>query len=189
MKIFSIFGSPNKHGFSSSLHEKFLSPFVSKGATVDKFYIYEENIHPCNGCNYCLYSSNCNINDSMKHFYKFMDSYDLITLSSPIYFSSLPGPVKIFIDRLQIFWEAKRRDEIEYNEKLGVFFLTAGSDYKDIFLPTQIILKHVANTININIKNDFSMFVKKTDSFHEIPENYLQKSFDNGVKFFNTICT
>ncbi len=168
--ILAIFGSPRKQGISSSLHEIFLKAF-NGDIKVTKIFIYEENILPCNACGICANEEKCPINDSMQKIYSLIKSADLISISSPLYFSSLPGQLKNFIDRCEIFWN----NRIDIKRRSGFFISTAGnSGYKNMFLPSVTVIRHFFKTVEAScLEDDFILF-PGTDSIEKIPEDIME---------------
>jgi multimeric flavodoxin WrbA len=80
------------------------------------------------GCGYCASKLQCNISDGMSDIYSLIKEADIISVSSPLYFSSFPSPLKTIIDRCQLLWEEKKNN-IPAKKKKGFFFA----------LPDQII--------------------------------------------------
>jgi multimeric flavodoxin WrbA len=162
IKICSIFGSPRKGGFSSGLHESFLSSISS--ADITRYYIHDLNINPCTGCKSCQNESRCFHRDDMDSILSSARESDLITFSFPLYFTSLPGPLKTVIDRFQLIWYESKRGGKAYNDKRGIAFITAGSNYQDMFTPSLKILSHVMNTFKGKLLSDQCLLCPDLDS-------------------------
>ncbi|MFW6312128.1 MAG: flavodoxin family protein, partial [Nanoarchaeota archaeon] len=81
---------------------------------------YEENISPCIDCRYCWKNRGCSIKDNMQDIYNKIDEADNIIIASPVYFHTVPGPLKIIIDRCQVYWAGVLRgDKLEVGSKKG----------------------------------------------------------------------
>lgn len=160
IKVTALFGSPNRNGSSSVMHEEFLSTLT--GCDIDRFQSFEMKIHPCNGCGYCKKHPACILQDDMNQIYDSIRAAEIISISWPVYFSSFPAPLKAIIDRCQVFWEMKKRGEI-LTHKQGVIFASAGGDYKDIFLYTKKPAQHLFTTLNSSYNEEKSRFVNCTD--------------------------
>ncbi len=106
----------------------------------------------------------------MSDIYQDIETADFISISSPLYFSSFPGPLKNLIDRCQLLWEKRF---LEDREKKGSAFLisTGGAVYEDMFMPSIKVLRHVLNSIGIDFGEKDSLLVSGTDEFESLPED------------------
>ncbi|MDD2648242.1 MAG: flavodoxin family protein [Eubacteriales bacterium] len=97
-----LIGSPRRGGNTETLALSFSEGALSAGNTVDAIYASELDIRPCRGCNYCYRSegNKCALCDDMPRVYERLMSADVIAVASPVYFYSLPSPLKALIDRL-----------------------------------------------------------------------------------------
>ncbi|HOO72525.1 MAG TPA: flavodoxin family protein [Spirochaetota bacterium] len=183
MKIAAIFGSPHLTGFSSSLHEIFLSPAEEKGISIARIPAYTSIINPCIDCGLCRDESRCYFDDGMNSIYKQLRDSDGITISSPVYFSSLPGPLKNLIDRCQLFWEEQRRNQSPGGHKKAFFLATAGSSYSNVFSPSLTTVRHLFNTLNCSFNEKEFYLLPGVDDLDEVPESSRQAVLEAGKKF------
>ena len=183
LNLLAITGSPRKNSYSTKLHNEFLDPFIKNGSKIDIISPYDIDIKPCTACGSCKDESNCIFDDSMTKIYKLIRDADIISISSPLYFSSFPGPLKTLIDRCQLLWEENRRNDIKIKERRGFFFCTAGSDYNDIFLSVLTVVKHFYNSINTSFNPDETVLVKDCDLKDEISPEILEKCRVLGAKY------
>ncbi len=181
--VLAIFGSPRKQGISSSIHDKFLEAF-NGDIEVTKIFVYEENILPCNACGICTNDEKCPINDSMQKIYGLIKSADLISISSPLYFSSLPGQLKNLIDRCEIFWN----NRIDNKRRFGIFISSAGnSGYKNMFVPSVTVIRHFFKTVEASfIEDDFILF-PGTDPIEKVPADILKKALYYGAIYLDKL--
>lgn len=101
-KVIVLSSSPRKGGNSDTLCDKFIEGAVSAGHEVEKIFIRDCNIHPCMGCGFCTHNdySGCAKSDDMDGIMEHMMAADVIVFSTPVYFCTMTGQLKIFIDRL-----------------------------------------------------------------------------------------
>ena len=99
MKILGITCSPRKGGNTEILLRAALSGAKEEGADTELLKIYEMKIAPCDGCTTCQESGECRIKDDMQKVYQKLLAADGIILGSPVYFWSVSGQTKIFMDR------------------------------------------------------------------------------------------
>jgi len=64
-------------------------------------------ISPCRECRHCSIDGKCIVNDEMQQIYPKMMECDLLIIASPVFFTSVSGHLKAFIDRFQRFWALK----------------------------------------------------------------------------------
>jgi multimeric flavodoxin WrbA len=184
-KVLAIYGSPRKQGLSSSIHNKFLEPFKDE-AVINRISVYEENILPCNDCGICSNEETCPISDSMQKIYGYIKTADLISISSPLYFSSIPGQLKNLIDRCEFFWNNK----IVHTTRHGFFISTAGNDnYKNMFLPSVTVIRHFFKTVETFYNEDDFILLSGTDSMENLPDKILENAFNAGVIYLDKLMT
>jgi multimeric flavodoxin WrbA len=104
----------------------------------------------------------------MDRVYSLIRESDFISISSPLYFSSVPGPLKNLIDRCQVLWEEKRRG-IAMKEKKGALIIAAGSDPGSNPVHAAAVIKHFFNTINCSLPEENIFVIGSTDTLPGIP--------------------
>jgi len=127
------------------MHDVFLSS--AHNMIVRRFYIYEMKINPCMGCRFCQKNVSCCQNDDMTEIYNSVRNSKVLTFSFPLYFSSIPGPMKTMIDRFQLLWVESQHDIYPSKNQEAISFISAGSAYNDMLLPSEKILSHLMNSI------------------------------------------
>jgi multimeric flavodoxin WrbA len=135
MKVCGIVGSPRKNGNVDLLVSEVLKGASSQGADIDKIYLNDLNIKPCQSCGVDPYPKYCLYDDDMRIVYELLESYDVIVLGSPVYFDTVSAQVKLMIDRSNCLmpyvkrsdglWGFERRMK---KRKKGVFIAVAGED-------------------------------------------------------------
>ena len=183
MNLLAITGSPREKSFSSMLHNEFLNPFIEKGFKIDIIRAYETDVHSCTACGNCSAESRCIFDDDMTCIYALIRDADIISISSPLYFSSFPAPLKSIIDRCQLLWEERKRTGIKIKEKKGFFFCSAGSDYNGIFSGVLTGIRHFYNSINASFDADQAILVSNCDTRGEISAEILEKCRMLGIKY------
>ncbi|HOU23728.1 MAG TPA: flavodoxin family protein [Anaerolineae bacterium] len=104
MKVLAVAGSPRRGGNSDTLLEQAISGAQSSGATVELVLLSQLNIRPCAGCERCFVDGRCVVNDDYQMLYDKVLEADALILASPIYFTSVSGWAKSFVDRFQCLW-------------------------------------------------------------------------------------
>jgi multimeric flavodoxin WrbA len=99
LKVLGILCSARKGGNTEILVQDALAAAKERGADVEMISISDMKIAPCDGCMTCHQSGECRIKDDMQKIYKKVLAADGIILGSPVYFWSISGQAKIFMDR------------------------------------------------------------------------------------------
>ncbi len=123
MKILALSFSPRKTGNTEILLGEALKGAQREGAETELIRISESVIQPCDGCRACWDSGECHIQDDMQHFYRKLLEADGIIFGTPVYFYSMAGQTKVFIDRTC----ALTRPDRNLANKVGGIVVVAGS--------------------------------------------------------------
>lgn len=180
--VFAIFGSPRAQSFSAELHQAFLAPIRQAGFSVTEFHPCRENFSACTGCGICANAA-CVYNDAVSRAYEGIANCSLVSVSAPVYFSSLPAQLKAAIDRCQYLWE--RRTEMP--RKHGFFISAAGSSYATAFTGSLLTMKHFFKTINASFTEDDFILLSNSDSIAKLPEALLIKAEKLGKRYASFI--
>ena len=119
----------------------------------------------------------------MQALYAKLIDCDFLAVASPIFFTTVSGYLKAFIDRFQRFWalkyELKRKIIVKKNRK-GILISTAGSKSKDIFDCTKKVMRALFEVLYIEYSCDF--LFNNTDQKGDILKNReaLQEIYDFG---------
>lgn len=154
MNVLAIMTSPQKNKSSSNnLTHAFLGELdkIYSNIEIQKINLHDLKLNYCLGCCHCFENDSCCQNDDLNLLIKKIKNADLIVLSSPVYFHTIPAILKNLIDRLS-FWSHR----IELAGKLGVI-ITASHTSGNSETSAQInkfftyIGLHTASIINFQI--------------------------------------
>ena len=101
MNIMIISSSPRKGGNSDTLCDSFLKGAVDAGHSVNKIFLKDKKINYCTGCGFCNTNdyTACSQKDDMADILEQMINSDVIVFATPVYFYTMCGQMKTFIDR------------------------------------------------------------------------------------------
>jgi len=100
MKVIGIACSPRQQGNTEFLIREALAAAKEAGAEETEIVtVANKRILPCNGCECCLKTGKCIIDDDMQEIYPKLLDADGIIIGTPVYFWGICGLAKVFIDR------------------------------------------------------------------------------------------
>ena len=105
MKVIGINGSPRKHNNSATLLTKALEGAKTNGSEIELYHLYDLNYKGCRSCFNCKlidgrFYGHCSLHDDLKPVLESIETADALILSSPIYWRSLTGEMRSFLERL-----------------------------------------------------------------------------------------
>lgn len=114
-RVLILSSSPRKNGNSDTLCHNFASGAKDSGNEVVEIFINDKNINYCKACAYCeQHNGVSTIKDDMVDIIKEIFASDVIVFASPVYFYSLSGQLKTFIDRLITAYRLITNKEVYY---------------------------------------------------------------------------
>lgn len=120
MKTLIINGSPRKGGDTEVLVNEFVKHIEGDVKIVG----WKDGISPCIDCRWCWKNPGCAVKDGMQEVYEYLLACDNVVLASPIWFSSLSGPILDIASRFQTNFNGWfRRGEKIPVDKNGVLIL------------------------------------------------------------------
>jgi multimeric flavodoxin WrbA len=105
MKALAINGSPRKKWNTATLLAKALEGAASVGAETELVHLYDLNYKGCTSCFACKLKGGdsygkCAMNDGLTPLLAKVADTDLLLLGSPIYFGTVTGEMRSFMERL-----------------------------------------------------------------------------------------
>ena len=98
--VIVISSTPRLGGNSEVLAKEFACGAKDAGHNVELICLRDYNLKYCTGCYACHRTGKCVHNDGMNELSKKLLKADAIVFATPVYFYSMSGQLKVFIDRL-----------------------------------------------------------------------------------------
>ncbi|MDI6642668.1 MAG: flavodoxin family protein [Candidatus Hodarchaeaceae archaeon] len=154
--VLALAGSPVKGGSTDRLLDQVLRGTRTKDASVEKIYLCDLKITPCNSCGKCEKTGVCPIDDDMKWLYKKLLKSHVIILASPIYFMGLPAQAKSMIDRCQSIWveRFKLKKKFGKKDRMGFFISVGNMTRPHLFKGAVATVKAFFATIGVKYTGD-----------------------------------
>jgi multimeric flavodoxin WrbA len=174
--ILVVIGAGNPNGNTNRLSAAFIRGAKEAGHSVKKV-VLDRNIQGCIGCGACQRNGHrCALNDGMQQLYPLFEQADTVVLTSPLYFWSISGRLKSFIDRL---YAISTNDE--YPKKETVLLMTAGSE--EFYAFHQAVSFYRFYTSALEWKDQGMVLAGGCEGeiqHKTIPEKYLKEAYELG---------
>jgi len=99
MKVLAVVGSPRKGGNTDVLMDQMISGAAGAGAEVEKIYLNDMKITPCQACYACKKKPGCVVKDDMQKLYPKVIAAEAILFGTPVYWWTVSAQMKCFLDR------------------------------------------------------------------------------------------
>ena len=100
-KVVVISSTPRSGGNSETLAQQFAEGARAAGHEVTYINLRDLGLKFCIGCMVCQKTrSDCVLNDGMKGLYETVRQADVLAFATPVYYYSVSGQLKTFLDRL-----------------------------------------------------------------------------------------
>ncbi len=120
-KVLVVSSSPRKGGNSEVLARKFAEGASESGNEVKVISVRDVDLKFCTGCLYCQSHDRCVLSDGMNALYSEFENADVLVFATPVYYYSVSGQLKTFLDRLNPLYPRK-------NKFKEVYLLLAAAD-------------------------------------------------------------
>jgi multimeric flavodoxin WrbA len=193
MKVCGIVGSPNKNGNVDLLVSQVLEGARSQGAEIQKLYLNDMAIQPCQDCGIDPFPDYCLFEDDMALVYAALESWDVIVLGSPVYFDTVSAQTKLAIDRCNCLtpfikqpdgkWVIKRRIK---KRKKGVLIAVAG-DTDQEFDTMLVTVRAFFNWANIELVETI-LYTNPDNELGNVrqDEARMDRAFQVGVDIYDS---
>lgn len=99
MKVVGLVCSPRKSGNTEILVREALAAVQEAGGETELITVAGKKIAGCDGCERCLSTGVCRIEDDMQYIYQALVSADGIIFGTPAYFANVSSQAKAVVDR------------------------------------------------------------------------------------------
>ena len=184
IRITGIVASPRKNKNTDTLVQKILEGCQSQGALIDKIYLKDLEISPCQA-HKTQDGKGCVLHDGMDVIYKEFEDADGLVLGTPIYYNSVSAQMKLMIDRsyclatAETIGPGKRKyvTTVKKNKR-GIVVSVGGSGTNpDCVLP---IFDIWSKEVNLDIIDNLSVSEGQLGISPMESEQILERAFQHG---------
>jgi multimeric flavodoxin WrbA len=143
-KVLGILGSPLTDGNTAILLREALRGAGDAGCTVEEILVVNLDFEACKEMFFCKEHETCIMDDDMQQVYGKIATADSIILATPVMTMGIPGKLKSFIDRCQVFFMAKYLrccplvDKERIGRRKGLFICIAGMNIPEVFVGAKL---------------------------------------------------
>lgn len=124
--IIILKGSPRPMGNSAALADRLAQGVLDAGGSAESVYLNGMQIQPCDGCDACVPSGVCILEDDMQKLYPKLREVGGVVLASPIYWFTYSAQLKACIDRWYSLWQTDR--DVFKGKPFGIILTYGDSD-------------------------------------------------------------
>ena len=138
-KVIALHGSPLTEGNTARLLDEAIRGAEDAGCEVEKIVVAHLDFAPCMEIFYCMENETCQIRDEMIEIYDKFREMDSLIIATPVMTMGIPGKLKSFMDRFQVFYMARyyRKEPLispEQRKRRRMLFLSiAGMNLPTVF--------------------------------------------------------
>ncbi|MDE7216377.1 MAG: flavodoxin family protein [Clostridia bacterium] len=108
-KVVVVTSSPRKDGNSEILAKNFAQGARDVGHEVKFVAVRDVDLKFCTGCMYCQSHGKCVLKDGMNSLYDDFQNADALVFATPVYYYSVSGQLKTFLDRLNPLYSRENK--------------------------------------------------------------------------------
>jgi hypothetical protein len=105
--IAALLGSPRSQGNTALLLDHAIAGAQDAGCEVRRIDVPSLDLSPCREIYFCRSQPDCAIKDDVNQFYSLFCGLDSMIIATPVMTMGVPGALKSFMDRFQVFYCAK----------------------------------------------------------------------------------
>ena len=138
-KVIGLLGSPLTEGNTAKLLERALQGVRDAGCETETITVAGMSFEACMEMMFCREHETCIMDDDMQPMYGKFREMDSLILATPVMTMGIPGKLKSFMDRFQVFFNAKyvRKEPLvtrdQAKKRHGLFICISGMKVPGVF--------------------------------------------------------
>jgi putative NADPH-quinone reductase len=191
-RIIGILGSPVSEGNTAHLLDRALKGAEDAGCTVEKIVVTNFSFEACQEMMFCKEHETCIMDDDMQQLYPKLRDADGIILATPVMCMGIPGKLKSFMDRCQVFFMAKymRNKSLVPPEKKAIrkalFISISGMKVPEVFVGVKLTMKAFLDIIDCTYWDE--LLVSDMDTIRDITQQpgLMEAAYKKGLSLGKT---
>jgi multimeric flavodoxin WrbA len=185
-KIIGLLGSPLPDGNTAKLLDHALKGAEDAGCEVEKIIVPFLEFEPCMEIFFCMEHETCQMEDDLTPMYDKFRNLDGLIIATPIMTMGIPGKLKSFMDRFQVFFMAKfmRKTSLvpdeKKNKREGLFISISGMNIPEVFDGAIMTVKAFFTIIDVKYQDE--LLIRDMDHLRDITKypELLEKAYKKG---------
>jgi len=171
-KIIGLLGSPLVEGNTAILLDQALEGAKAAGCEVEKVVVANLDFQACNEMLFCQEHETCIMDDDMQQQYTKFREMDSLILATPVMTMGIPGRLKSFLDRFQVFYMAKyvRKDPFISREQAakrnGLFICISGMKVPEVFVGVKLSVLAFFDLIDCTYRDE--LLINDMDTIRDV---------------------
>lgn len=192
-KVIGILGSPLTEGNTALLFDRALKGAEDAGCTIEKIVVVNLDFQACQEMMFCTDHDTCIMDDDMQAMYPKFRELDGLIVATPVMTMGIPGKLKSFIDRFQVFFMAKymRKKSLVSDERKkkrrGLFICISGMKIPEVFIGAKLTMKAFFEIIDCQYSDE--LLINDMDTIRNLRErqDLLEEAYRKGFALGKSI--
>jgi len=192
-KVIGILGSPLTEGNTALLLDQALKGAGDAGCTVEKIVVASLDFQACQEMMFCKEHETCIMDDDMQEIYPKFRELEGLIVATPVMTMGIPGKLKSFIDRFQVFFMAKymRKKPMipdnKKNERKGLFICISGMKIPEVFIGAKLTIKAFFDIIDCRYSDE--LLINDMDTIRDLRQrpDLLEAAYRKGFALGKSI--
>ncbi len=194
-KIIGLLGSPLTEGNTAQLLDRALKGAEDAGCSVEKIVVTNLDFQACQEMMFCKEHETCILDDDLQAMYPKFREMDGLIIATPVMTMGIPGKLKSFIDRFQVFFMAKyvrKKPFISKEKKIrrsGLFICISGMNIPEVFIGSKLTIKAFFDIIDCQYTDEF--LISDMDTIQDIRSqpDLLDAAYKKGFALGTSLCS
>jgi len=170
--VIGLLGSPVPEGNTAILLDRALKGAADAGCTVEKIDVTNLDFQACMEMMFCKEHETCIMDDDMQQMYQKFKEMDRLIIATPVMTMGIPGKLKSFMDRFQVFFMAKymrNQPLISSDNKArrkSLVICISGMNIPEVFIGAKLTLRAFCDIIDCQFADE--LLISDMDTIRDI---------------------
>ena len=185
-RVIALLGSPLPEGNTAKLLDEAIRGIKDAGCEVEKIEVTSLRFKSCREIFYCRQEETCAMKDDITPLYEKFRTLDGIIVASPVMTMGIPGMLKSFMDRFQVFFMAKYVrgkplvPEEKRNRRLGLYLGISGMNVPFVFDGAKLTVQAFFRIIDVKYWDE--LLIRDMDTIQALSRrpDLLEEAYRKG---------
>jgi multimeric flavodoxin WrbA len=185
-KVIALLGSPLPKGNTAKLLDEAIRGMTDAGCDVERIDVPSLKFKSCREIFYCRREETCAMKDDITPLYEKFRMLDGIIIASPVMTMGIPGMLKSFMDRFQVFFMAKYMrgrsmvPEEKRNRRLGLYLGISGMNVPYVFDGAKLTVQAFFHIIDVKYWDE--LLIRDMDTIQDLTQrpDLLEEAYRKG---------